>query len=136
MIFFRLESALNTHAFLPYPEIEIVGITLHLDIADANPLSQTEDVGALVVAYAVVAVPGLPNVHIVSRLAIKAVVTNSSHADKFVRLHGKLNFAQGGSFADVIYVFKHYGAVPGELYKGLEYGQDNHVHDEIGRAHV
>ena len=25
-------------------------------------------------------------------------------ADKFVRLHGKLNFAQGGSFADVIYV--------------------------------
>ncbi len=52
-------------------------------------------------------------------------------ADKFVRLHGKLNFAQGGSFADVIYVFKHYGAVPGELYKGLEYGQDNHVHGEL-----
>ena len=52
-------------------------------------------------------------------------------ADKFVRLHGKLNFAQGGSFADVMYVFKHYGAVPGELYKGLEYGQDNHVHGEL-----
>lgn len=55
-------------------------------------------------------------------------------ADKFVRLHGKLNFAQGGSFADVIYVFKHYGAVPGELYKGLEYGQDNHVHGELAEV--
>ncbi len=55
-------------------------------------------------------------------------------ADKFVRLHGKLNFAQEGSFADVIYVFKHYGAVPGELYKGLEYGQDNHVHGELAEV--
>ncbi len=55
-------------------------------------------------------------------------------ADKFVRLHGKLNFAQGGSFADVIYVFKHYGAVPGELYKGLEYGQDSHVHGELAEV--
>lgn len=55
-------------------------------------------------------------------------------ADKFVRLHGMLNFAQGGSFADVIYVFKHYGAVPGELYKGLEYGQDNHVHGELAEV--
>ena len=52
-------------------------------------------------------------------------------ADKFVRLHGRLNFAQGGSFADVIYVFKHYGAVPGDLYKGLEYGEKTHVHGEL-----
>lgn len=52
-------------------------------------------------------------------------------ADKFVRLHGRLNFAQGGSFADVIYVFKHYGAVPGDLYKGLEYGENTHVHGEL-----
>ena len=33
-----------------------------------------------------------------------------------------------------IYVFKHYGAVPGELYKGLEYGQDNHVHGELAEV--
>lgn len=52
-------------------------------------------------------------------------------ADKYVRLHGLLNFAQGGSFADVLYVFKHYGAVPGDLYQGLEYGEDNHVHGEM-----
>ena len=67
----------------------------------------------------------------------KMFIANHSEkdkADKFVRLHGKLNFAQGGSFADVIYVFKHYGAVPGELYKGLEYGQDNHVHGELAEV--
>lgn len=52
-------------------------------------------------------------------------------AEKYVRLHGFLNFAQGGSFADVIYVFKHYGAIPGDLYKGLEYGEENHVHGEM-----
>lgn len=61
-------------------------------------------------------------------------VVNHSYrdkADKYVRLHGSLNFAQGGSFADVLYVFKHYGAIPGEIYKGLEYGEDVHVHGEI-----
>lgn len=55
-------------------------------------------------------------------------------ADKYVRLHGLINFAQGGSFADVLYVFKHYGAMPGELYKGLEYGEDNHVHNELAEV--
>ncbi|MDR2920291.1 MAG: C1 family peptidase [Tannerella sp.] len=61
-------------------------------------------------------------------------VVNHSYrdkADKYVRLHGFLNFAQGGSFADVIYAFKHYGAIPGEIYKGLEYGEEVHVHGEI-----
>lgn len=55
-------------------------------------------------------------------------------ADKYVRLHGLINFAQGGSFADVLYVFKHYGAMPGELYKGLEYGEDSHVHNELAEV--
>ena len=35
--------------------------------------------------------------------------TYKDKADKYVRLHGKLNFAQGGSFDDVIYVLKNYG---------------------------
>ena len=55
-------------------------------------------------------------------------------ADKYVRLHGMLNFAQGGSFADVLYFFKHYGAMPNELYKGLEYGEDKHVHGELAEV--
>ena len=43
-------------------------------------------------------------------------IVNKSYidkADKYVRLHGFMNYAQGGSFADVLYVFKHYGAIPG-----------------------
>lgn len=55
-------------------------------------------------------------------------------ADKYVRLHGFLNYAQGGSFEDVLYAFEHYGAVPGDLYKGLEYGEDMHVHGEMEQS--
>lgn len=52
-------------------------------------------------------------------------------ADKFVRLHGCLNFAQGGSFGDVLYATKHYGAVPESVMSGLQYGEDMHVHGEL-----
>jgi aminopeptidase C len=61
-------------------------------------------------------------------------VVNKSYtdkADKYVRLHGYLNYAQGGSFYDVLYVFKHYGALPESVYKGLEYGDTVHVHGEM-----
>ncbi|MDR1102235.1 MAG: aminopeptidase [Tannerella sp.] len=64
-------------------------------------------------------------------------VVNHSYrdkADKYVRLHGYLNFSQGGSFADVLYVFKHYGAVPRAAYGGLEYGEEIHVHGEMEQA--
>ena len=40
-------------------------------------------------------------------------------ADKYVRLHGYLNFAQGGSFGDVLYAAKHYGLVPESVMNGL-----------------
>lgn len=52
-------------------------------------------------------------------------------AEKFVRLKGYLNFAQGGSFEDVLYATKHYGAVPESVMPGLEYGEDMHVHNEL-----
>ena len=61
-------------------------------------------------------------------------VVNKSYvdkADKYVRLHGYLNYAQGGSFADVLYVFKHYGAIPGDIYRGLNYDESIHVHGEM-----
>ncbi|MDR0836224.1 MAG: C1 family peptidase [Tannerella sp.] len=61
-------------------------------------------------------------------------VVNKSYidkADKYVRLHGFLNYAQGGSFHDVLYVFKHYGALPESIYKGLEYGDTIHIHGEM-----
>ena len=52
-------------------------------------------------------------------------------ARKYVRLHGKLNFAQGGSFYDVLYVLKNYGAVPQSVLPGLNYGTKLNSHSEM-----
>ena len=64
-------------------------------------------------------------------------IVNKSYidkADKYVRLHGFLNYAQGGSFEDVLYVFKHYGAIPEEVYRGLNYGDTTHTHSEMEKS--
>ena len=55
-------------------------------------------------------------------------------ADKYVRLHGYLNFAQGGSFGDVLYAAEHYGLVPESVMNGLNYGENMHVHGEMESA--
>ena len=55
-------------------------------------------------------------------------------ADKYVRLHGYLNFAQGGSFGVVLYASKHYGLVPESVMNGLNYGETMHVHGEMESA--
>lgn len=66
----------------------------------------------------------------------------SNYHDKavnYVRFQGKVNFAGGGSFADVLCAFAKYGALPEEAYKGLEYGESNHVHgelDDVAHAYV
>lgn len=52
-------------------------------------------------------------------------------ANKYVRLGGKLNFAQGGSFADVIETINEYGIVPNEQMDGLNYGETGHKHGEM-----
>lgn len=57
--------------------------------------------------------------------------TYKDKAEKYVRLHGYLNFAQGGAFHDVLYVMEHYGMVPETIYSGLKYGEKGHVHGEI-----
>jgi bleomycin hydrolase len=61
------------------------------------------------------------------------VVRNSylEKAIKYVRMHGSLNFGGGGAFHDVFNVYKNYGMVPEEVYEGLNYGEDKHVHGEI-----
>lgn len=51
--------------------------------------------------------------------------------EKYVRLHGQLNYGQGGAFEDVLQAWKDYGIVPESVMKGLEYGEENHVHGEI-----
>ena len=55
----------------------------------------------------------------------------SDKAIKYVRLHGSLNFGAGGAFHDVTNVIKQYGIVPEEVYKGLNYGEEKHVHTEL-----
>jgi bleomycin hydrolase len=54
--------------------------------------------------------------------------------EKYVRLHGYLNFAQGGALPDVMYVIKKYGAVPQEVYNGLNYGTEINRHGEMEAA--
>lgn len=55
-------------------------------------------------------------------------------AEKFVRLHGELNYAQGGSFEDVLQAWTDYGIVPESVMNGLQYGEDMHVHNELESA--
>ena len=57
--------------------------------------------------------------------------TYRDKAEKYVRLHGKGNLAQGGSFYDVLYVFDNYGAVPEEFMTGLNYGTKKNAHSEL-----
>ena len=52
-------------------------------------------------------------------------------AQKYARLHGKLNFAEGGSFADVVETINEFGILPEEAYRGLNYGSDTHNHGEL-----
>ena len=57
----------------------------------------------------------------------------SDKAVKYVRLHGSLNFGPGGAFHDVTNVIREYGIVPEEVYNGLNYGEEKHVHGELDR---
>lgn len=52
-------------------------------------------------------------------------------AKKYVRVGGNLNFAQGGSFADVVETLNEYGVLPNETYTGLNYGETTHKHGEV-----
>ncbi len=55
----------------------------------------------------------------------------SDKADNYVRRHATANFAEGGSFHDVLYVIKNYGIVPDSLMAGYNYGEEKHRHGEL-----
>lgn len=55
-------------------------------------------------------------------------------ATKYARLHGHLNFAAGGSFADVVETLDDFGILPEEAYKGLNYGSETHNHGELDKV--
>jgi bleomycin hydrolase len=52
-------------------------------------------------------------------------------ADKYVRMHGLINFGPGGAFHDVAYVIKNYGLVPQPAYIGLVNGDKEINHNEM-----
>jgi bleomycin hydrolase len=52
-------------------------------------------------------------------------------AEKYIRMDGQINFAEGGAFHDIPWVFRNYGIVPSEVYSGLNYGLDKHNHQEL-----
>ncbi len=55
-------------------------------------------------------------------------------ARRYVRLQGKGNVSPGGSIVDVPYVMASYGAMPEEVYSGLNYGTEKHDHTEVAAA--
>jgi len=52
-------------------------------------------------------------------------------ADRYVRFNGTNNFGPGGSFFDVLEAIKRFGIVPMDVYQGLSYGEESHVHGEV-----
>ncbi len=61
------------------------------------------------------------------------IVRNSypAKADKYVRMHGLINFGPGGAFHDVTYVFKNFGIVPQKVYSGMVNGEKNIDHNDM-----
>jgi len=57
--------------------------------------------------------------------------TYSSKAERYVRMHGHMNFGAGGALPDAFYVLHNYGMVPEDAYPGLVIGEENHVHGEM-----
>jgi bleomycin hydrolase len=52
-------------------------------------------------------------------------------AERYIRMHGHLNFGQGGALPDVIEMYKIYGALPQSAYEGLNYGTEINRHGEM-----
>ena len=52
-------------------------------------------------------------------------------AIKYVRMNGKMNFAAGSDFGDVLDVAKTYGLIDQNSYSGLQYGYDKPVQGEL-----
>ncbi len=61
-------------------------------------------------------------------------VVHHAYAEKarrYVRMHGSNSFGAGGAFHDVTNMMRIHGIVPEEVYTGLNYGEEKHVHGEL-----
>ena len=57
--------------------------------------------------------------------------TYSDKADKYVRMHGNLNFGSGGAFHDVTEMIDEFGILPLEAYTGRPLAEKNYNHGEM-----
>lgn len=66
-------------------------------------------------------------------LAEMFTVRNSyiEKAEMYVRMHGNLNYGQGGALHDVTDMLKKYGALPQSVYSGLQYGTSRNNFGEM-----
>jgi bleomycin hydrolase len=55
-------------------------------------------------------------------------------AERFLRMHGSINFSGGGALNDPIDIIKKYGIVPANVYTGLKDGSKNINHLEMDAA--
>lgn len=60
--------------------------------------------------------------------------TMMEKAEKYMRMHGTINFAEGGAAHDVTEMIKKYGIVPFEVYKGLNYGTEKPDFHELSEV--
>lgn len=57
--------------------------------------------------------------------------TMLDRAVNYMRYHGDASFSPGGSFYDIVYCYKHYGAVPQSAMPGIMYGDSLPNHGEL-----
>jgi bleomycin hydrolase len=55
-------------------------------------------------------------------------------AEEYARRRGKCSFSPGGQYYDLLRISKEHGLVPENIYPGLNYGSNNHNHDEMDAA--
>jgi bleomycin hydrolase len=55
----------------------------------------------------------------------------SQKAEKYVRMHGNINFGGGGAFHDATWVIRNFGMVPDSVFSGLNMGEKKPVHGEM-----
>jgi bleomycin hydrolase len=55
-------------------------------------------------------------------------------AERYIRMHGKINFTPGGEVNDVTDVVANYGILPESVYSGLKVDKENHIHLEMDKV--
>jgi len=72
---------------------------------------------------------GKPKVNLSEMFVVRTAYM--AKADKYVRMHGLINFGPGGAFHDVAYVIKNYGLMPQSAYTGFVNGDKDINHNEM-----